>query len=293
MNQYGSRFDPEKIDLHMHSTVSDGTDTPAELLGKVKEQGLELFSVTDHDAVKAGAESLKIRGESDPFFITGVEFSCKDEGGKYHILGYRYDPDAEPVHALVEKSHEFRMRKVRARMDFLRDEYNFVFPEEETEKLFALDNPGKPHIGNLMAKYGYAKSKDEAITEYINKCSYRSEYLRPKEAIKGILESGGIPVLAHPSFGNGNDYIVGHAMRERLYKLKGYGLLGVEAFYSGFSQELTSEILAFAKEPDFGFYVTAGSDYHGKNKTVLLGDTGYSRYAGEIPPGMVRFMEIL
>ena len=79
---------PEKIDLHMHTTVSDGTDTPEEILANVKEAGIELFSVTDHDAVKAGPMIRDLLKEGDPLFLTGAEFSCKDEEGKYHILGY-------------------------------------------------------------------------------------------------------------------------------------------------------------------------------------------------------------
>lgn len=279
---------PEKIDLHMHSTVSDGTDTPAEILQHVKEIGLELFSVTDHDAIKAGPMIRKLRRKGDPAFITGVEFSCKDEGGKYHILGYGFDPDSGPVCGLVEQGHRYRMDKVKARLEFLRDEYGFVFPQEEVEKLLSLDNPGKPHIGNLMVKYGYAESKDLAITNYINKCRYPSKYVTPGEAIEGILDSGGIPILAHPSFGNGEDRIVGAAMEKRLQHLIDLKIAGVEAFYSGFSTELTAEILALADK--YNLLVTAGSDYHGRNKSVRLGDTG-CKNAAQGPRGMHRFLE--
>ncbi|MBO6039968.1 MAG: PHP domain-containing protein, partial [Oscillospiraceae bacterium] len=86
-----------KIDLHMHSTVSDGTDAPEEILARVREAGITLFAVTDHDAVKAGRIIPPLLTEGDPAFLTGAEFSCRDEEGKYHILGYGYDPDAEPV----------------------------------------------------------------------------------------------------------------------------------------------------------------------------------------------------
>ena len=79
---------PEIIDLHMHTTVSDGTDTPSEILARIKNAGLELFAVTDHDACKGCGMIAKIREETDPLFLNGIEFSCRDEGGKYHILGY-------------------------------------------------------------------------------------------------------------------------------------------------------------------------------------------------------------
>lgn len=281
-------FLPEKIDLHIHSTVSDGTDTPEEILNLIKEAEIALFSITDHDDVKAGPAIHRIWKKGDPAFLSGVEFSCKDEQGKYHILGYGYSLDAPAIHGLVQKSHRFRMAKVQARLDFLKTEYGFVFPQEELDKLFALDNPGKPHIGNLMVRYGYAESKDLAITDYVNKCRFKSQYLRPEEAIAGILAGGGIPVLAHPAFGNGDNMIVGEEMRGRLDHLIAFGLQGVEAFYSRNTQALTAEMLAFAEEKDL--LVTAGSDYHGSNKKVLLGDTGCEN-AARGAEGLRRFME--
>lgn len=279
---------PVKIDLHMHTTVSDGTDTPEEILANVKEAGIELFSVTDHDAVKSGPMIQKILKEGDPLFLTGAEFSCKDEEGKYHILGYGFDPDSEAIRQLVDLGHGYRMDKVNARLDFLRDEFNFVFPQEELNELLSMDNPGKPHIGNLMVKMGYAPTKEIAIKEYINKVRFPNKYVRPEEAIEGILGGGGVPVLAHPSYGNGDDIIVGQEMDQRLRKMIDFGLEGVEVFYSGFTDKLRSEMLSFAEKYDL--YITAGSDYHGSNKLVVLGDTSCDN-AAEGPQGMRRFLD--
>ena len=92
--------DCRKIDLHMHTTISDGTDTPEMVLARVKEAGLTLFSVTDHDAIKSSQIIPSLLGEGDVRFLSGVEFSCKDEEGKYHILGYGYNADAKPIQAL-------------------------------------------------------------------------------------------------------------------------------------------------------------------------------------------------
>ena len=278
---------PEKIDLHMHSTVSDGTDTPAEILGKVREAGLGLFSVTDHDAIKASGIIENMRTEDDPLFVTGVEFSCRDEEGKYHILGYGYDPAAASIRAVVETGHRYRMNKARGRLDCLEKEFGISFPPEEIKKLLARDNPGKPHIGNLMVQYGFAKTKEEAIEEYINRVRYRSEYVRPEEAVRGILEAGGVPVLAHPSYGSGDQLFVGTEMESRLRRLVDMGLQGVEAYYSGFTRKLTEELLSLAER--YGLYVTAGSDYHGGNKLVRLGDTNLER-ASDGPEGMQRFL---
>ena len=263
---------PQKIDLHMHSTVSDGTDSPEELLDRVREAGLGLFALTDHDAAKGCSAICRALRAGDPEFICGVEFSCRDTEGKYHILGYGYDPDRRAVYRLIEKAHGLRIKKVKARIDFLRDEFGFVFPADEVEKLLSADNPGKPHIANLMIKFGYADTKETAIKEYINRRHFRSEYILPEDAIGAILESGGIPVLAHPSYGDGDDLILGEDMNERLRHLIGIGLRGVEAFYSGFTEKLRCEMLSFAERYDL--YVTAGRDYHGKNKMIDLGDVG-------------------
>ena len=275
-----------KIDLHMHTTVSDGTDTPEEIVARVREAGINVFSVTDHDAVKACGVIPALLGEGLTY-VTGAEFSTRDEDGKYHVLGYGFDPDSAPIRELTETGHSNRMKKVRARLEFLETEFGFTFPEDEVRALLALDNPGKPHIANLMVKLGYADDKKQAIDEFINRKRFRSEYIRPEYAIERILAGGGVPVLAHPTYGDGDQLILGDEMEERLKKLTGFGLEGVECFYSGFTPRITRDMLAFAVR--FGLYVTAGSDYHGTNKMVPLGDTGLD-LADETPEGLTRFL---
>ena len=275
-----------KIDLHMHSTLSDGTDAPEQLLQKVIGAGIGVFSVTDHDGVKAGRILPALLGEGGPRFIPGVEFSCRDEGGKYHVLGYGFDPAGEAVNAVVERGHAIRIKKVTARLDALKAEHGFTFPQEEIDRLLALDNPGKPHIGNLMVRYGYAHSKEEAIERVLNHLHVPKEYVRPEEAIAGILGSGGVPVLAHPFYGSGDELILGAEMEERLTRLVGFGLKGIEAFYSGFSDKMRLQALALADR--FDLLVTAGSDYHGGNKMVALADTGLPE---EIPERLQAFLE--
>ena len=279
---------PEKIDLHMHTNVSDGTDTPLQIIECVKNAGISFFSVTDHDSAKGCAEIREALKDSDLHFICGTELSCRDEEGQYHILGYRFDPASASVKDIIEKGHSFRMKKVRKRLDFIKNEFGFVFPDNEIDRLLSLDNPGKPHIGNLMVKYGYAETKEIAIRQYIDKLRIRSEYIRPEEAIEAILGGGGIPVLAHPFYGSGGQLILGDDMERRLQKLMGFGLKGVEAFYSGFTEKLTGEMLALAQK--YGLYVTAGSDYHGGNKLVRLGDTGLDGVS-DYPEGLRRFIE--
>ncbi len=261
----------EKIDLHMHTTMSDGTDTPQEIIGKVREAGIEIFSVTDHDAIKGCVMIKEALEDGDPAFITGVEFNCRDEEGKYHILGYGYDPEAEAINRVVDMGHGYRMEKVRARLDFLKEEFGFEFPKDDVDALLALNNPGKPHIANLMVKHGFAKDKEKGI-ELIDRKRFTDKYIRPETVISAIIESGGTPVLAHPSYGSGNEIIIKDELTHRVERLKGYGIKGLEAYYSGFTKVLRDEVLALADR--FGLFVTAGSDYHGANKLVVLGDVG-------------------
>lgn len=276
------------VDLHMHTAISDGTDSPEELLLRVKEAGIGLFSVTDHDALKGSRIIPALLQPGDPRFLTGVEFSCRDEQGKYHILGYGYDPEAAAIREAVEYGHRFRLKKVAARLDFLKTEFGFGFPREEIDALMALDNPGKPHIGNLMVKYGYVETKEIGIREYLNRLRLPSEYLRPEDAIRGILGGGGVPVLAHPAYGDGDQLILGEEMEARVRRLMDYGLEGLECFYSGFTGKLCREMLTLAER--YGLYVTCGSDYHGKNKLVELGDTGLEADR-EYPEGLRRFLD--
>ena len=278
----------ERIDLHMHTTVSDGTDTPRELLTKVKKAGLDLFSVTDHDSLLACNEIIEMLSKEDPKFLTGVELSCQDEYGKYHILGYGYDANADAIQKVIALGKEYRFNKLFSRLDFLKERFGFNFSKEEMDELLKNNNPGKPHIGNLMVKCGYASSKEEAINKYINKCPSTNKYIKPNMAIEGILNSGGIPVLAHPSYGNGGQLILGNDMEKRLLHLIGMGLKGIEAYYSGFTEKLQNELLSFAQKYDL--YVTAGSDYHGKNKIVELEDTNLLGVSQGVE-GIRRFLE--
>ncbi len=260
----------------MHTTCSDGTDTPAQIMENVRNAGIELFAVTDHDGIEGVKQLRALRAEKPELsenllLLNGIEFSCKDEDGKYHILGYGYDENAEEMNVTVDQAHKNRLSKVEARLDFLKRDFGFEFSEEDIQALFKNHNPGKPHIANLMIKYGYAETIEQAMKEYLNKLKLPVRHLRPEEAIRTIIESGGIPVLAHPFYGDGDQFIVGDEMDARLKKLVGFGLKGVEAYYSGFTPKLIHQMLDFAEQ--YQLYISAGSDYHGKNKLIELGET--------------------
>ena len=262
---------PHRIDMHIHTDASDGTDSPAELLGKIQAAGIGFFSVTDHDTVKNCAAVQALRGADGPDFTCGVELSCEDEEGEYHILGYACETEQGPLYDVVRHTREMRMRKVRIRMDFLQEHFGFSFPQEDIDWLWSQNNPGKPHIANLMIKNGYAADRNTAIRSYINLANTGPDsHIRPEIAITAILGSGGIPVLAHAPYGNGSQLVLDDALEHRVRKLIGFGLLGVECYYSGFTPKLQEQMLDFADRYDL--LASAGSDYHGTNKLVPLGD---------------------
>ena len=279
---------PSKIDLHMHSTVSDGSDTPEQILENVKKTGIGLFSLTDHDDTAGCLRIRQILSSGDPLFINGVEFSCEDGEGNYHILSYGYDPDSPSIRKVVETGHGYRMQKAGIRLERLAQVHGISFSQEDVDAFLALPNPGKPHLANLLIKYGYVGSIPEAMEKYLNAIRVPELHVLPGEAIEGVLGSGGIPVLAHPLLGSGSQSLTAEQMDARLRKLISFGLQGVEAFYSAFTSEMTQLMLDLADT--YGLYVTAGSDYHGSNKPIALGQTGLAD-AAAAPQSLLRFLE--
>ncbi|MBQ9828199.1 MAG: PHP domain-containing protein [Lachnospiraceae bacterium] len=283
-----------KADLHMHTTFSDGTDKPEELLAHIREAGIDLFSVTDHDELMGSVEMMRLLEADDapdkPAFVPGIEFSCRDEKGKYHILGYNYDICAGSVLAAVRKFHGIRMEKLEGRLRFLEKNFGIEFTDDEKRSLRSLNNPGKPHIGKILMDHGYGKNMKDAIDNFVSKYHGPEEKMRPEDAIEAVLKGGGIPVLAHGLFGDGTQLLDEEEMVERITRLIGYGLKGLECFYSGFSPKQERIMLSLAER--FDMVITAGSDYHGRNKLVVLGDTGFSE-PEDIMPYLDGFIKLL
>ncbi len=257
-----------KIDLHMHSTASDGTDSPAELVRKVTAAGIRVFALTDHDTV-AGIEETAALVPEGVEFIPGVEFSCRALAGKCHILGYGCDTSGGEFEGLLRRVSESRKNKLARRLTALREERGITFPEVEVERLSQIPSAGKPHIANLLVKYGYAENVGEAIGGILDKLHCGSGRLPADVVIKAILAAGGTPVWAHPLGGVGERELDETEFQALLGELMGHGLEGLECYYSKYPIERCRGLAETARE--HGLYIYGGSDYHGRNKSIALG----------------------
>ena len=258
------------IDLHIHTTASDGTDTPEEILRKIRASGIKTFAITDHDTIKGAVEMSRL-AHDDVRFIRGIEFSCRTRNTdtKCHILGLNYDScNPEFINAL-KTGEEIRRKKFWKRIEILRDEFNITFTDKEIESLMKIQSVGKPHIANMIVSKGLAGNKQEAIDRYVNKCRTGNDRLDSEFVINAILSSGGIPVWAHPLGGEGENELPEERFRDTLSELISYGLHGLECFYSKYDYATCEHLESIANQN--GLYVSGGSDYHGKNKNIPLG----------------------
>ena len=259
-----------KFDLHLHTTASDGSDTPCELLVACREAGLTVISVTDHDTLNGCIEAMEIP-QNDLKIITGIEFSCHNYGEvdfDCHILGYGFDPSSPELLGAIAHGRQMRLTKLEARLKYLEERRGIVFDEEELEWLRSLNSAAKPHLARLIVKRGLAESISDAIDNYLKGTSFPDDRIEAGEAISAIIAAGGIPVYAHPIGGERERRLTHAELAERVDALIPLGLGGLECYYSRYSEEDEKILIDLAKSR--GLLVSAGSDYHGKNKTVEL-----------------------
>ncbi len=253
----------------MHTNHSDGSDSVEELLRHLREAGIDTFSVTDHDAVSALAQISALLPE-DMTFYAGVELSCVTKVGKCHILGYGIEPAQKDLTAILAEALRRRRAKLDLRLDYLQKVKKVEFSEEELDSLRKLSSPGKPHIAEIMIRHGVCDTIAQAIKEYIDPAPTTSTRVPADQAIDAVLKGEGIPVWAHPLGGEGERRIDGETFKEQLSLLLDHGIKGLECHYSRYTTEETAFLREQAKA--HGLYISGGSDYHGKVKTVKLGE---------------------
>ena len=256
------------IDLHMHSSFSDGSETPEELLASLQRSGIRTFSLTDHDTI-AGSLALGAIVPPNVRFFYGVEFSCRTEAGKCHILGYCYDPDSEALQQCLTHGADIRKARLRDRLAFLQARYSIMLPAEETEQLAAHPCAGKPHIAALLVKHGFVPDISTAMQTYLKDIPASIDRLPAQEAVSAILAAGGTPVWAHPLGGEGEAHSTPKQFARQLAILLHAGIQGLECFYSRYTQEEADFLCSAAAQ--HRLLISGGSDYHGANKKIPLG----------------------
>jgi len=257
------------VDMHLHSRYSDGSDTVPQLVEKLLACGITTFSLTDHDSVRGIPELLR-EANGKARAITGVELSCLDHGDPCHILAYGFSPEDPRILALVEKGEVLRRKNFENRKTHLERAHGIFFTEDELAWLFSLPKIGKPHIARILIRRGLAVDTDDVIRRYLNGCKDSDVRLEAEEVIPTVLAAGAVPVWAHPLGGEGEDHLSEAEFLSLAERLVSYGIKGMECYYSRYTEEEVAFLLRKARE--LSLAVSGGSDYHGENKTVILGE---------------------
>jgi len=258
----------KKADLHLHSNYSDGSDSPKELVEKVKKHELSTFALTDHDTI-AGCIEIKKYLPKDIKFIAGTELTCIADTVKCHILGYNCNPENETLNQLILKGKQLRRQKLDKRIQYLSDIWNVNLTQDELDWLYSRNSVVKIHIGNILVNRGLADNNIDAMKKYLDGCQTGNTRFDGAEGIQSIEASGGIPVWAHPLGGEGEKHLSPDEFYKKFDIMKSFGIKGLECYYSRYNLDEIKFLVDFASKNNM--LISGGSDYHGRNKTVKFG----------------------
>jgi hypothetical protein len=259
----------EFVDLHCHSTASDGTLAPADVVRLAVDRGLSALALTDHDTVAGVGEAAAEANRLGLDFLPGIEISAEfPPPGTLHLLGYGIDPHSDVLRDLTKTllaGRDNRNPKIVAKLNEMGVQVSMKEWEEEAKGNVL----GRPHLAAILHRKGYVSSIKDAFNKYLGQgaAAYADkERLSPRRAIEMILECGGVPVLAHPiQLRTDND-----ARLERIVKdLIDQGLAGIEVIHSDHHADDVEKYDALARR--YGLLRTGGSDFHGANKQIELG----------------------
>ena len=264
---------PSRVDLHLHTTYSDGSLTPAEVVALAAEAGLSAVAICDHDNIDGIDEALAAGEELGVAVLAGVELSVVwEEFRDVHLLGYQFDPHHEGLRQALAEFREVRERRneevVRRVNEKLSQEGRAPLDFERVRE-FAGGTVGRPHVARALAEKGYVKSTEEAFRNYLVPCNAPKRYFPIADAIDLVHAAGGVAVLAHPPF-------ITQARKglEVLFDtFADFGLDGIEAWNSGANNDDIDWTITQARRR--GLIVTGGSDFHGTPKGDIRIGTGH------------------
>ncbi len=245
-----------KVDLHLHSTVSDGRLSPAEVIRKSAEAGLIVIGLADHDTVDGIVPALEAAKAFPQLrVIPCVEISTDVPEGEVHVLGYFIDYTHPELQATLRKMRNSRQERAQGMIAKLRN-LGLPIEWERVQEVAGSGSIGRPHLAQAMLEKGYIASIKEAFTKYIGwggPAYVERDKMTPAEVVELILRANGLPVLAHPLTINDPEAMI--------IELKAAGLVGIEAYYDGYTAEEINRLVSLADR--YGLIATGGSDYHG------------------------------
>jgi predicted metal-dependent phosphoesterase TrpH len=248
------------IDLHTHSTASDGVLTPQQLVQHAAEKKLAVLAFTDHDTTARIEEAQREAEKPGIIFLGGIEITVQWTSGEFHLLGLGIKNTSEEMKALIQFLKDARYQRNSQMAQKLREE-GVDITLEEVQKRFDIPNIGRPHFAALLEEKGIVRRRQQAFDRYFAKgrpCYVDRTGADLDAAIKAIVTSGGLPVLAHPL----SLYVSWGRMEETLTNIRDHGVKGLEAWHPGARVAEAERFEQLAHK--LGMCVTAGSDYHGE-----------------------------
>lgn len=245
------------VDLHTHSTASDGLYTPDKLLHLAREAGLRVLALTDHDTTNGIAQAAETAQALGIDFIPGIELNTDTSGGEVHVLGYFPELERPAFQSVLKMLRDARERRGERMVELLNE--NGIHISWERVREIAAGSVGRPHVARALMEAGYVQSVGEAFDKYIGKgrVGYVQRYrLSPVDATRLIDSANGLPVIAHPL-----DLPGLPTLRAWLPELCASGMVGLETYYGPYSEANERELHALADE--YGLIPTGGTDFHG------------------------------
>lgn len=257
-----------RIDLHTHSTVSDGTDAPAEVMARAAEAGLDVVALTDHDSTAGWAEAAAAAVEHGVVLVPGMEISCRAGGVSVHLLSYLHDPDDAALLAELAVTRDSRLDRAHRMVELLAQDLDITWADVEAQTEPGT-TVGRPHVADALVALGHVPDRSAAFDSFLATGSryYVPHHAPDAVAAVGLVRAaGGVPVMAHPA-ASVRGAVVGD---ETIRRLADAGLAGLEVHHRDHTRSQTEHLLDLAES--LGLLVTGSSDFHGAGKPNLLGE---------------------